>query len=412
MANPPVPTSLGPNGEFGVGVNTATPTITATLGPDSDGNWVRAQWQLAKDSAFTTNLITVTESLIDARPSGQARQLLPSATPLDNGTWYMRARSIDTTNAASAYSATVNFMVILPGIETPTEIIPSNNAVVSSSTPLLSGLVVAASDQRKTGIQWQFARDAAFTVESKTFTSTLDENVISGIVTHKAESVVPQGNWYVRARAYYGVQTSPWTETSIFVVFHQPMAIPQGEQSGATIPSGTTITLPWIFNDPSETDTQSAYQLQIERNEQVTLVLDTSKVGGAATSYVVPISLPKDELLRWHVRVWDADDVAGPWSAYTMFRVSDRPVVAITSPTAGSTIATGAPIVRWTVTASNGRVQKYYSVVIKNSSTGETLVDSGLVESGEMSYTVSWLPTGITWNLTVTVIDSSGLSSI
>jgi hypothetical protein len=137
---PPVPTAITP--AAAATITTTNPVLGANLGQATSGRTSRAQWQLSKSSTFATGVITVTEPVGDLRASGATTEAVPTATKLDNGTWYLRALSIASDGSQSAYSVTQSFTVALPAPPTPTSHTPATGSTVTKNTPTLVRLLV------------------------------------------------------------------------------------------------------------------------------------------------------------------------------------------------------------------------------------------------------------------------------
>lgn len=110
----------------------------------------------------------------------------------------------------------------------------------------------------------------------------------------------------------------------------------------------TTPTLTWTFSDPDAGDCESAYQIQIVRASDLSLIIDSGKLAGSQTSYTIPTSTASDVpgplwnsgayQFKCRVMVWDQAGAASPWSSWGDFCVTalERPRIArIVSPPAG-----------------------------------------------------------------------------
>lgn len=110
LATPPVPTAILP--ASGSTQTTDLPVLGATLGASTVvGSLVRAEWQLATDAGFATNMRFATQAASDAVASGSVLMTLPSVGELFQGTWYIRARSLDSNGLVSAWSSSHSFTV-------------------------------------------------------------------------------------------------------------------------------------------------------------------------------------------------------------------------------------------------------------------------------------------------------------
>ena len=75
-----------------------------------------------------------------------------------------------------------------------------------------------------------------------------------------------------------------------------------------------SVTFSWIFNDPDAEDSQSAYQFQLDDNNDFSSpIIDTGKVTSTASSTTQ--TLPSTVgLYYWRVKTWDSQDAEGAWS--------------------------------------------------------------------------------------------------
>lgn len=230
-----------------------------------------------------------------------------------------------------------------------------------------------------------------------------------------------QGTWYARGLLFDGFGNySGWSTIVDFVVSHPPSAakrVPTAE--GWRLYDAAGVALGWTFDDTSPPDSQTAYQIVVERNDTLELVHDTGKVGqtgvpvdGDTTATVIIPATHKEKSLRWKVRLWDSDDVMGEYSEYDLFRIGDNPTVTITAPAEAGVVATPAPTVTWTLATGSARYQSQYRVVF--SGDNGVLHDSGFVTSEATSYTppLAVLENNKTYTVSVTLRDSGGFSTV
>jgi len=80
------------------------------------------------------------------------------------------------------------------------------------------------------------------------------------------------------------------------------------------------LSFEWEFRDPDEGDSQTAYQIQVDDDQNFsTPEIDSGKT--VSTQEKVNMTLPDSGLHHWRVRTWDSMDVESPWSL-------DRSVIA------------------------------------------------------------------------------------
>ena len=412
-----VPTGITP--AAGATVTTMQPTLGATFAADAAGRQMKGEWQLATDSGFTANVRGLVELDSDFKTSGATTEILPLASKItyDLGTtWYLRARAVGNDGTTSAWSTTTSFTLAMAAPPTPTSVTPVAGATVATNTPTLGATLSAATEGRTVKAEWQLATDSGFTANVRTVTENDSDLRTSGATTETIPigSKLFQTVWYLRARAVdqYG-QAGAYSAATTFTVAHLPTASPTSPISDAKILYQSTA-FNWTFSDPASGDTQTAYQLVVERNDTGAVVYDTAKVASTAltrTLTTANLGSLKDVKLRWKIRVWDADDVVGNYSPYQLFTLSDPPTVTITAPTAGQQITTGQPTVTWTVDASTTQVSR--RLVFTRSSDNVVVYDTGTVSSSSLTFTapVTILENLTSYSVAVTVTDQNAMSS-
>lgn len=413
---PSTPTAVTP--ASGASITTMTPTLGMTFAVDAAGRLMKGEWQLATNNTFTANVRTVTELDADLIASGATTQVVPvdlRITPSLGTTWYIRGRAIGNDGSTSAYTTVTSFTLSVTAPPAPTNITPATGSPTSlTNTPVLGATIVAATEGRTCKAEWQLATDAGFTANLRTVTESNSDLRASGATTEITPNVskIYQGTWYIRARQIdeYG-SAGAWSASQTFLVSHPPKAVPAAPIGGFTLPYGATNNFSWTFTDTSSTDTQSAYQIIIERNATGVVVFDSGKISSitSAGAHTVP-ALEKDVPLRWKVRVWDNDNVVGVYSDYALFAVTDPPLVTITLPTVGQTLTTGQPTFTWTNDA--GTVQVSRRVVVVRTSDGVTVHDSGTTNTTSLSYTTPTviLENQVAYTVTITVNDNVGMT--
>lgn len=279
--------------------------------------------------------------------------------------------------------------------------------------------------QSKHKAVFQIASDVGFTTNLKTYTQP-DTSFVKIENTQNATSyyiisdtlpstlALTSGTWYIRAALVdeFGV-TGAYSTPFSFTVSHPPAAANLSPNSGQSFTTGA-VQFTWDFTDPWIGDTQSAFQIIVENNDTGAVILDTGKQTSTNKSYLGNITSTYEGLmLRWKIRLWDADNVAGAYSDYETFQIAAAPTVVINSPTNAQVVASGTPQILFTPTVGNGRTIKKYQVTL--SSGGSVIRDSGVISTDSPSGTqLSWRPTEIIPDLTsltadVTVGDSMGM---
>jgi hypothetical protein len=268
---------------------------------------------------------------------------------------------------------------------TPTNVTPAAGAIINLDNPTLGARFTTTSTQAKARVQWQLATDAGFTQNLRTYTqpeTMLTTGGTAGVlVSYVIGSTTgdqrrTQGTWYIRARTIDANNVaSGFTGAQSFRVEFPPTTInhyPTGNVAIQHISTG--ITLAWDFISVSANVDQSAYQVVVEQNSGVP-VADTGKVISSESQSVVAVPTElKGTQLRWRVRVWDTDNVMGPYSDYHLFRTADVPVVAITSMT---TVTTSNPTVSFNVTPVGNAPIAQRRLYITRDSDNAIVFDSG-----------------------------------
>jgi hypothetical protein len=174
-------------------------------------------------------------------------------------------------------------------------------------------------------------------------------------------------------------------------------------------------TFQWTYSDPDASDSQSAYQLQIVDTSTGQTVKDTGKVASTAQSYTLAANtLQNGKRYQWRVTTWDQSGAQSPWSAYSTFETAAPPTVAITSPTAGGTVATSSVTPQWSYSDPAGNQQATYQVQLLDSN-NVVLWDSG--QQSDPQGTVRALTVGqtlqnnTTYKVKVTVTNAKGIQT-
>jgi hypothetical protein len=320
----------------------------------------------------------------------------------------------------------------------PVTVVPGNTSTVSTNRPTLtsSHKLNIAYPMFRTRMQWQIAADPGFTTNLRVLNQT-DADYISARDTNKAGVVVnssrvvdadnelSSGTWYIRARMYDEIQRySPWEGTSkSFTVYHPPSTKFMSPTGGQIVKFGSgLVTFKWTFTDPAVGDTQSAYRIQVEVNATGESVVDSGWVSSAANQ--VALSIPadyKDIQLRWKVTVRDRDSYESQSPSYQTFYVTQEPVPAIVSPTAGSTINTAIPTISWSSNSDAGGTGRIGYVSAWGSGTTAVTVPTNvalgdigiaMVSVNDISATYQPVTPPPGWTQVATISDTSMLSYV
>lgn len=349
-------------------------------------------------------------------------QLFALTDMIGNGTWkpYVRVGKVlnDGAVAWSSWAAGPSFS-IAGTITTPTLITPAAGATVNTDVPMIGASIQPDSLGAPVKAQWQLATAADFSTDSRYVTEADSDLRTSGGTTERVPNLdqLFQGNWYIRARGMdkWG-GTSSWSTGQRFRVSHPPTTAnwsPTGDQARPFGIAGS-VDLSWDFSDSSPVDSQSAYRVLVQDNATGVTVVDTGKVVTSTESATVTIPVDyKDVELRWRVRVWDSDDVSGPFGPNQLFRMMDDADLVIVGPSA--IITSPQPTIEWTFAATGSRTQRAYRVTITHVDGLDTITDydSGQIQGSVTSYQIPTpvIENGIEYTIALTVWDSNGLAT-
>ncbi|MGE0342552.1 MAG: hypothetical protein AB7O86_05750 [Porticoccaceae bacterium] len=330
---------------------------------------------------------------------------------------YVHWSTYDTT-----WSVYRDFSISLAAPPVPTEITPVSGATVTTDVPTLGATLGASTvSGALVRAEWQLATDAGFTTAVRTITEASGDARASGLTTEvipAGASELFQGTWFIRCREIDTTNgiTGTWSASHSFTVAHAPSTgghLPTGASS-RDFGVGGDITFSWVFSDTSSTDTQTAYQVIVERVSDSLGIHDSGKQASTSPQATIAISSTyKNELLRWKVRVYDSDDVVGAYSDSHQFYARDAPVVAITSPVDPADTPTTP--VTWTFTSADGYTQASWVVEIYlNSVAPANIVHVAGASNAEVTYDFTGsfaYVLGSTYVLVLTVTDSGGLAT-
>lgn len=343
---------------------------------------------------------------------GQYRIAVRASKNIRNGHWW--------SDWVTAATLTISDTPIIPASVTP-----AHGSTITTSTLTLGGTIGQSALSTPAHLQWEISSSATFS-PSFTVTTQSSPDKVSGAVTEQISwfARYAQGTWYIRAKAIdVSGKESGYSAVNTFTISHPPAAAVHSPTGNATLnygSSGTTV-FDWSFTDPDSVglgDFQTAYQVEISRNDTAAIVHDSGKITTEQSqhSFNIP-AIQKDQPLRWRVRLYDQDNVVGSWSPYHLFRVSDVPQVAIVAPPDAGIADSARPIFTWTTTLTGGRTQASHRVRVNlpGAALGSTY-DSGVV-SGVNGANLNHQPptnvlqNGVTYEVRVDVTDSSALSN-
>lgn len=170
-----------------------------------------------------------------------------------------------------------------------------------------------------------------------------------------------------------------------------------------------SYTLPWAFSDNNPADTQTAYELQIQRVSDSVNVVSTGKVVSTALNRIIAAAtLVNGVAYRWRVRTYDALDTAGAWSAYDAFTTAATGTLTITSPAADDPagVDTATIALAWSYVQADGYVQTQRRIRVLNATSGAVLSDTTMQASVATSATVA-VPTDVRVRIELSIITNA-----
>lgn len=296
------------------------------------------------------------------------------------------------------YGGTFTAFTVADAVSAPTMTTPVANSTTTTGTPTLKADYTAQVGGATKRVEFQLSSDSGFVNSLQTLLDPTVRYSGTGQVTVAAASKLAQGTWYARARGLDQFGTyGAYSAGQSFVVSHTPSASNLTPSLGLSAVYATTKALSWTFSDPSTSDVQTAYQVQVGKGSVTTATIDSGVVVSALTSYTATIDATyKDIDIWWRVRVRDGDNVFSNWSDTAIFHASDLPVCTITNPANAAVITTPTPTLAWTFAASGGRTQSAWRAYILNTTANPDVIvaDSGWV-----------VGTGVTWTPSLPIVD-------
>lgn len=265
---------------------------------------------------------------------------------------------------------------------------------------------------------WDVAKDSGFTTSLRTIEEDETDWVTNGFSYKEIEESdrLDQDTWYLRAKArdQFGRDSDWASPISSFDVAHPPAVSGLTPDNDVIIEYDTTNRLIWIFSDTNPGDTQTAYQVEVERADLSFIVEDSGKVASADEFFDATLtSAMRGIPLMWRVTVWDEDDVAGPTSDWAFFEARDAPTVAIDDPVGAGTFANPTPTVEWTFTASaQGGSQASWSLTITDDADGSIVYTAnGLTNATHTVTDAEVLMNGENYTFALNITDTYGLQA-
>ena len=310
-----------------------------------------------------------------------------TVTNLDPSTQY-RARVAQAFGPFAFWSVWVTFTTVAGR---PKILSGSGLEVPSRASGLCGARVDTAGWLGNLSVTVEVATDAAMTTDKVTLVGSKNVTSSSDSISVSDNVLQANGTYFARARITNlatSVQ-SDWSEVVSYNQSHTPSAglLSPAPNSFAAYQANVPFSIRFI-DSALPLDKVSAYRIAVERNDTGATVVDSGKQTYSVSSQdfmrTVAIGAAlKGVKLRWRAKVWDQSNQESPWSGYNLFTLADVPVVVFSSPSNGSTVATGAPFFQWSATFPSGGTQRSVSLEVVNSLTSEVVWTGSLNGTGD-----------------------------
>lgn len=400
------------------GVTTGTvEAISATLtwsAPSSTGGSAITGYdaQVATNSSFTSGVKTI---------STNASTRTATFSDLTPGTQYWTRVRAKNGVGAGSYSATGSFTTLqgTPNIVAPTQSQVQTDGVVDVTVNALG----IKSDSIIT-LQISTVSDFSSNVISRTLTPGAPSSNNNYLFRDQtlADSYLKTGTYYARARVNTPSTgyTTPWSATRTYSQSHTPSAVLVTPVTGVTMlyQANVAFTFRFVDSADSRAERMSAYRLVIENNVTGDSVYDSGKTAITPSGTTATVSVPiaaalKNVSLRWRVMLWDRGDTPSAWTGFSVFTLSDAPVVAIIEPPSALPVDNGSPAVEWTFSAPSGGRQSHFEVTIRDQESSQIVWEH--FSSGETTRVQPdrvVLLNGRSYTLRIEATDSFGLAGV
>lgn len=174
--------------------------------------------------------------------------------------------------------------------------------------------------------------------------------------------------------------------------------------------ASAAYTFAWAFGDSNPDDTQTAYELIVQRVSDNVDIVSTGKVASTTASRLVAAAaLANGVNYRWRVRTYDVLDTVGAWSAWDAFTTAATGTLTITSPAADNPVGldTSSLNIAWSYVQANGYTQTQRRVRVIRVSDSAVLSDTTMQASTVGNYTVTALPTDVPVRIEVSIVTNA-----
>lgn len=166
----------------------------------------------------------------------------------------------------------------------------------------------------------------------------------------------------------------------------------------------------WAFGDGNPADTQTAYELQVQRVSDSVDIVATGKVASAVSSRTVAGAVLANAVnYRWRVRTYDVLDAVSAWSSYDTFTTAATGTLTITDPATDNPagVDTSSYLVAWGYVQGDGYTQTQRRVRVIRTSDSVVLSDTTMQASTGGTHTVTGLPSDVEVRLEVSIVTNA-----
>lgn len=276
----PVPTALTP--VVSAVSTTSRPAVGASVAAMTGGVQIKREWTLATDASFTLNVRTIIDDTLGSTKSGTvAFPVLPAR--LAQGTWYIRARTLDSFGVASAWTGTNTFSVL--------------HAATSSNRQPSSGIALAYEATKQ--VTWVFndpdPEDYQLKYEVELWKLSAPGTVIaSGVITSATAAhtfTIPDITWKATDLRWRLRTTDrdniagAWSVDQSFFLYDIPVPAITFPAEAQVI-SSAQPNFTWTFT-AANSRTQASWRMVVTQ-VGVGVVADSGVVAGTALAWLLP----------------------------------------------------------------------------------------------------------------------------
>lgn len=354
---PPDPPTLSAPGHGEV-VTTRTPTLSA-VATDPGGGTLSTEFTVIDPGTG----VTVTTGSGGSAPAGATVSFVVPTGKLSNSRTYRWSVRACDSRSQCATSTTRDFHVNEPLAGLPSDLLPSNQSVITTTTPTLSAIVSDPGGGSMTG-RMHLQTSTGVDIVPETAGSTVPSGGRS-VYQVAAGKLSSGGQYRWRLKACNATECTNYTAFAYFSV--NVSAPPPSNVApdapelaapaeGATVTSRTP-TLSAVVRDADGGNLTTQFTVLDSGGATVTTAAGETVASGKTASFIVPGGLlTNGQSYSWRVRVCDAAPLCTTSTVTRAFTVSE-PIAGMPTqlqPAAGSALSTATPTLSAIVSEPNG----------------------------------------------------------